>query len=114
MYSFQKRIIDSFLPDNTKSFFSTFYTDLTTDFVLPNSKSTFEIKVPGYKKDEIDIYIDGDTLFVDCKSKKYGDITYKYYNASSSDVEATLEDGILTINVNQDKSKRKDVEVKQK
>ena len=80
-----------------------------SDFVLSDdgSKYTLELKVPGYSKDDITVELVNDELFITGKSEKYGNFKKEYYSIDSDEIDATVENGILTISIPTNKKKQK-------
>jgi len=80
-----------------------------SDFVLSGdgSKYTLELKVPGYSKDDITVELVNDELFITGKSEKYGNFKKEYYSIDSDEIDATVENGILTISIPTNKKKQK-------
>lgn len=72
-----------------------------------SNEYTVKIKAPGWKKDEINVEVDYEKMFVstnletDDERKQFGVNGFKYAinvkNIDSKSVNAKLEDGILTI-----------------
>jgi len=80
-----------------------------SDFVLSDdgSKYTLELKVPGYSKDDITVELVDDELFITGKSEKYGNFKKEYCSIDSDEIDATVENGILTISIPTNKKKQK-------
>jgi HSP20 family protein len=129
-----------------KSFFDDDFSNLFTlkpffndyhDIGLVNIKETekeyqFNVSVPGFKKDDIDIEINNDTLTISSevsKSNKSDDsnFTYREFYKSSfkrsfkvpddvdiDNIDANMEDGILNIKIKKLKIKNNKISIKVK
>ncbi|MBP5407587.1 MAG: Hsp20 family protein [Bacilli bacterium] len=94
---------------------------MRTDIIKNDDGYTLEIEVPGFKKEEISIEFEKDSLIVSAKKNEHDDTKYThreryltseyrtYYlgdNIDEDKINASLNDGILTINlVNKEASK---------
>lgn len=107
MYSLKRYVTLNNMWDDAFKSFDLFFNEPKSGFVFDGTKHVLEIKVPGYSKDDITIELVDDKLYIEGKSKKYGDFKREYWNISSEDVSATVENGILTIEVGSANAKRK-------
>ena len=62
---------------------------------------TVEAEVPGYKRSEIHIEVENDTVVVTAENKKRGRLVKSFYltDADPEKIKARLEDGILLVEV---------------
>lgn len=87
---------------------------MRTDIAKNEDGYTLEIEVPGFKKEEITIEFEKDSLIVSCKKQdkegakythreRYLTTMYRTYylgdNIDEDKISATLNDGILTVNL---------------
>lgn len=66
------------------------------------SKSyTTELNVAGYKKDEIKVEVEEDTVIITAENEKRGRASRSFYvsEADPDNVRAKLEDGVLTVSI---------------
>jgi HSP20 family protein len=84
---------------------------------------TLEVEIPGYKKEDISIEMEDQKLIISAerKEKEHKYIlkgrqnsfkrSFSLPNGLSDEITAKLEDGILTVNIKIDKTKKK-IEIK--
>lgn len=63
---------------------------------------TIELLVPGFKKDDLDIFVENKILTVVSKTPKFGRTImqrWKLNNADVDKIDASLEDGILRLKI---------------
>lgn len=81
-----------------------------------NGIPSVQIDLPGYKKDEITIELDTDTLTVTANNESRGKKVYRVYVSEYIDTDkitSTLENGVLTIKAEvYDECKPRKIEVK--
>ncbi len=81
-----------------------------------NGSPSVQIDLPGYKKDEITIELDTDTLTVTANNESRGKKVYRVYVSEYIDTDkitSTLENGVLTIKAEvYDECKPRKIEVK--
>lgn len=106
---------------------STYQSSLKTNIIENDNEYILEALLPGYKKEDIKIYVDEGSLVIEANKNKKDDEkdinyirreiydeklkrVYKIGNINFDKLSAKLEDGILTINV--PKEEKKYVEIK--
>lgn len=63
-----------------------------------NGVSTLEIEIPGVKKDQVNVSIEGRLLAIKSKGRTQIDKSYRLAAFVDTDaIEASLEDGLLTV-----------------
>ena len=81
-----------------------------------NGNPSVQIDLPGYKKDEVTLELDTDTLTVTAKNESRGEKVYQVYVSEYIDtdkISSTLENGVLTIKAEVcDECKPRKIEVK--
>jgi len=81
-----------------------------------NGSPSVQIDLPGYKKDEVTLELDTDTLTVTAKNESRGEKVYQVYVSEYIDTDkitSTLENGVLTIKAEvYDECKPRKIEVK--
>ena len=111
MFYSRKYLLDDIFDNAFRSFdiaFKPLNKQPISDFVLSDdgTKYVLEVMVPGYSKSDITLEHIDDKLFISGKSKKYGDFKKEYWNINSGDVNAIVENGILTIEIGTNNVKR--------
>lgn len=81
-----------------------------------NGNPSVKIDLPGYKKDEVTLELDTDTLTVTAKNESRGEKVYQVYVSEYIDTDkitSTLENGVLTISAEiYDECKPRKIEIK--
>lgn len=107
---------------------------MNTDIVERTNEYEFKIDLPGFSKEDIEVEVENGNLKIHAKNVKteeekkegkmirqeryYGEISRSFYigeEIESNDIQATFEDGVLTLTVPKietEKDKKKYIEIK--
>lgn len=107
---------------------------MNTDIVERTNEYEFKIDLPGFSKEDIEVEVENGNLKIHAKNVKteeekkegkmirqeryYGEISRSFYigeEIESNDIQATFEDGVLTLTVPKietEKGKKKYIEIK--
>lgn len=72
---------------------------LTFDKVDKNNVYSKEFALPGFKRNEISVDVEGEYIFIKAKNEKRGEIkkTILLEDIDHDSIQSTLEDGILSV-----------------
>ena len=103
------------------SIFNSFFDHYEDDCFYPRSdvkliedKYVITVDLPGVKKGDFKLSVDNSVLAITGERKNYGKFTRSYKVDSSidtSNISATMEDGVLTISLNKKKEPNKSIEI---
>jgi len=113
-------------------FFNNYYDIGSVNIRETENEYLFNVSVPGFKKDDINIEINNNTLTISSEINKLNksdesDFTYREFYKSSfkrsfkvpddvdfDDIDASMEDGILNIKIKKTKIKNNKISIKVK